>query len=563
MDEVISVANNYVAPTKQTNSAIDTIFCKVDIAGDTVLYQILYKDKSFVLLSGSKACLPILAYGEAGSRYPIWDNTHDVPGGLLDLLGQYEAQVRHCFENDKTTLSFQADWCQLISNTNVDSKSVSSIVVPILLTSEWGQSVSNDSKDSNAYNYYIDQPDGCSHNAPTGCCAVAMAQVLNYWKFPVYNVQGSRQFDWCNMANKLDTSSSNYENERNSVAWLMKECGRLADMDYGCGESVSDEMSICRGLIDLGYTNSSYLYRGDFYVYYNYNWEDILKTNLNAGMPVIYGAKAGNGYGHAFVVDGYSSDNKFHINWGRNGLWDNYYELRNLNPNDSIQFNSGHVAIFGILPSSSYSSFCDFDMDLCNHYDRYYNDLNLDELEPWENVPQTAQNLTSASSDCSSSADWYTIPTGEHSSYIAHESVVLQDGFHAERGSDFVAKILPCPNCDNNDRALSKGGNAAENMGTNVVEKSGMSDIKDTISIVKNEENLFPNPCKEKITYRGNGVDKVFVYDITGKPVYRWFVLSRTDKEISLDIKNIKTGLYLLYVVNKDGSHSVYKFVKE
>ncbi|MCQ2260706.1 MAG: hypothetical protein MJZ77_04855 [Bacteroidales bacterium] len=75
LNEIVYVSNNYAPPTKQSNNDVDTIYCEVDSLGDTVLYQILYKDKSFVLLSGSKACLPILAYGEAGSSFPIWDIT--------------------------------------------------------------------------------------------------------------------------------------------------------------------------------------------------------------------------------------------------------------------------------------------------------------------------------------------------------------------------------------------------------------------------------------------------------------------------------------------------------
>lgn len=35
LDEIISLANNYVLPTRQTNDAIDTIYCKVDPLSDT------------------------------------------------------------------------------------------------------------------------------------------------------------------------------------------------------------------------------------------------------------------------------------------------------------------------------------------------------------------------------------------------------------------------------------------------------------------------------------------------------------------------------------------------
>lgn len=113
MNEIMSLARNYVVPTKHANGAVDTIFCEVDDMGDNVLYQILYEDTSFVLVSGNKACLPILAYGDAGEKRPIWEAAHSAQDGLSDLIEQYEAQMRYCFNNDTIPLTHQSDWDRL------------------------------------------------------------------------------------------------------------------------------------------------------------------------------------------------------------------------------------------------------------------------------------------------------------------------------------------------------------------------------------------------------------------------------------------------------------------
>lgn len=565
LDEIISLANNYVLPTRQTNDAIDTIYCKVDPSGDTVLYQILYKNKSFVLLSGSKACQPILAYGEAGSQFPIWDDMHDTNGGTKALVGEYEAQVRHCFANDTITLSFQSEWSGLMSNT----RNSAYIVVPNLLTSQWGQQFSNDSTDTNAYNYYIAPlANGCI--PPTGCVAVAMAQIMNYWKYPVYDRRNSRQFDWCNMADKLVKSSVNYENERDAIAWLMEECGRMTNMNYTCSGSGTSCSNAYNAFKNLNYDNNTieaHLYVQ--YAQYSGDWEswvDKIKENINEKIPIFYGINSYTAGGHAVVLDGYDSENKFHINWGLKDSYDGYYSLDPLLLG-VIDFSIGHEAIFGIKPPSSDYDFCDFDLDLADHYHQYYTELELNELEPWENVPQTAQNLTSPSFCDNSAEDWRVIPTGEQSSYLAHKSVELLPGFHAERGSEFVAKIVPCPNCDNRNLDLSDGRDVADNDAgyddSAVDEKGSMFEDKGMEPVIKDGEKLFPNPSKDRITYKGNDVYRVFVYDMAGKPVFRWFIVSKTDDEVTIDIKNIEAGTYLLYVVNNDSSRSAYKFVKK
>lgn len=55
-------------------------------------------------------------------------------------------------------------------------------------------------------------------------------------------------------------------------------------------------------------------------------WEDLLRTELDAGRPVIYAAHGNSaGVGHAFVCDGYNMEGKFHFNFGWYGYSNGWF----------------------------------------------------------------------------------------------------------------------------------------------------------------------------------------------------------------------------------------------
>ena len=56
------------------------------------------------------------------------------------------------------------------------------------------------------------------------------------------------------------------------------------------------------------------------------SWENMIYSDLKAGHPVYYdGVNGSNTGAHAFVVDGYSSDGFFHLNWGWGGMSNGYF----------------------------------------------------------------------------------------------------------------------------------------------------------------------------------------------------------------------------------------------
>ena len=62
-------------------------------------------------------------------------------------------------------------------------------------------------------------------------------------------------------------------------------------------------------------------------------WIAMIKTELDAGRPVFYSASNEDGKGgHAFVCDGYDSEDYFHFNWGWYGKSNGYFRVNALEP---------------------------------------------------------------------------------------------------------------------------------------------------------------------------------------------------------------------------------------
>ena len=100
--------------------------------------------------------------------------------------------------------------------------------------------------------------------------------------------------------------------------------------------------------------NEYFKYSSSYYFDYrdNYSdavWIEMLKNNLDYGMPFIYSGY-GNVGGHAFCCDGYDDSDMFHFNWGWSGAYNAYFEVSNLNPG-TYTFSDGCGAGFGVMPA--------------------------------------------------------------------------------------------------------------------------------------------------------------------------------------------------------------------
>ena len=182
---------------------------------------------------------------ENGERAAAVQLPSQVSGFLDDLASQIRAAQQQDITQDRETA---AEWRQL--QTGELSASSSPLSAPDsvgpLLTTTWDQGQYYNAlcpEDANG-------PDG---HALTGCVATAMAQIINYWGYPVHgrgshsyqhNTYGtlsvnydSAIYDYAHMPSALTATST--PQQVNAVAQLMRDCGVAANMGYGPTESSS------------------------------------------------------------------------------------------------------------------------------------------------------------------------------------------------------------------------------------------------------------------------------------------------------------------------------------
>lgn len=98
--------------------------------------------------------------------------------------------------------------------------------------------------------------------------------------------------------------------------------------------------------------------------YSSSEWLQLIKSELDAGRPVYYAAGSETGSsGHAFVCDGYDSQDYVHINWGWYGTSNGYFLVSHLDPDDlgigggTGGYNLDQEIVTGIQPPTSGTSY--------------------------------------------------------------------------------------------------------------------------------------------------------------------------------------------------------------
>ena len=316
-------------------------------SGTTPFYIFnLENNGGWVIVAGDDAVMPILAYSKEGT----WDTNNIAPGAAY-MLDVYAASVADVQSNMPTN----EEWNGLLNPTDKKSKNTFQASVAPLITTRWNQ--------DNPYNYLCPFDAQANKKCVTGCVATAMAQIMNYHKCPPIG-QGSHSYSHSTYGtlsanfgntiydfnNMLDVySGNNYINaQRDAVATLMYHCGVAVNMDYepnGSGAYTSTVVTALKTYFKYG--NVSYLSKNS----YNATaWETLLINELDNQRPIIYdGTNPNTNLGHAWILDGYDAQNRFHMNWGWSGYADGYFVLTSLTPN-SDNYTASQNAVINIDP---------------------------------------------------------------------------------------------------------------------------------------------------------------------------------------------------------------------
>lgn len=164
-----------------------------------------------------------------------------------------------------------------------------------------------------------------------GCGPVAMAQMVNYLRYPSTSPDKSYEYEWHLMYNTLTVGLR--KEELVAVAKLISDCGISSLTDYGekgSSTSLSRMMGALKRLFN--YSDQISLYeRSQFNTPERDSlFRQLIFTELKARRPVLYrGYSEKEKVGHLFIIDG-CKKGKVHVNMGWGGNRDGYYDLDDL-----------------------------------------------------------------------------------------------------------------------------------------------------------------------------------------------------------------------------------------
>lgn len=355
-------------------------------------------------------------------------------------------------------------------------------------------------------------------------------------------------------------NNNNYTTQRNAVARLIRDCGLQVNMDY-CSDGKCQSSAYSSDVRDVmvdyfKYSEDAFYVPKNLSVIYANSWPTILKYYLDLGMPIYYKAHDPDEGGHAFVCDGYTNDNLFHFNWGWNGDHDGDFVITNLNP--SYNFSQDHAAIFNLHPQVTQDP-CDYELSLDLYYYYYYTLMGNTTPPPYQNVPYVLPVLKSSTvTNNYSQSSWRTIPSGATSEYLAHEEVLLQDGFYAEEGCDFLAYIVPCGLCDANPETLLSSEMSRDDNPISTAVKS-LQQQTETPSGV----SVYPNPVTGTLHIAllnpEEMVKQVVVTNLLGNIVLQQDNLP----DGTINTTPLANGMYIARICTTDGKIYHAKFVKK
>ncbi len=194
-----------------------------------------------------------------------------------------------------------------------------------LIRTQWGQHF--------PFNLLCPETDKSNEQNPyklAGCGPVAMAQVVNYHRYPSISPDGEYKYEWDLMFNTLNANVS--KKGIVAVAKLISDCGISSFTEYGDDWS-STYLDFIMGALKrlFGYSNNMSIYnRADFLTPKRDSlYRQLIFSELKAGRPVLYRGTSKKGDGHLFIIDGCKKD-KVHVNMGWAGESNGYYDLSDL-----------------------------------------------------------------------------------------------------------------------------------------------------------------------------------------------------------------------------------------
>lgn len=351
---------------------------------DAPLYLFNLDGGGYVVVSGDDRTTEILAFSEKGHI-----DANKMPLNMKNWLHGYVKKIQKLPAN-------------AVLQQRATTRTAKADLQPKLKTA-WGQD----------WPYNLHTPelfvkwDGneMTVNAATGCIATAMAQLLNFYRYPDATLNGVESYegvadvpvgysdvsedtvqvawkteamlagtpiDWANITDTYTQTSTDAQIE--AVSRLMQWCGLAANMQYGMESSARTD-SLTYALYEtFGYEDVYLLHQRN---YDAQGWIDVIYNVIAQEGPLLFGGDCPDDSGaHQFILDGYKNvdgTDYFYVNWGWDGDDDGYITLDVMRPNwifdddgNEIGFTESQVATPGMglngkgIEATDKRWYCDF-----------------------------------------------------------------------------------------------------------------------------------------------------------------------------------------------------------
>lgn len=314
-----------------------------DKNGITALFVIQFEPEGFVVISGSKKEVPILAFSENGTF--DYDVAKPADFGITDWIKERVGKI----EKIRETPSYKQDekikeqWDAYAPPTGTEPITGGGTIYEQkgpLTSTKWGQGAGYN---NNApYKSCTSTTNG---RASAGCVAVATAQIMKYWNYP-------NSYTWSAMP---DSTGSD------EASRLIYDIGVKVKMNYGCDGSAASVDDVEKVLENFGYSKDAK---------YVPTTSTAVVNQINNGWPVLMRGNSPNGgTGHAWVCDGYRrninivihnpgtvyeyessfvSDFYLRMNWGWSGLYNTAWFLYGVYTPGSSNYSSNSKMLINI-----------------------------------------------------------------------------------------------------------------------------------------------------------------------------------------------------------------------
>lgn len=310
-------------------------------------------NQGFTIVSADDVLPEIVGYADTGAF-----DDGNMPEGLAAFMDAYRKTATAILAGEQGATD------NLRELTAMRSARKATAVSPLLGSMAWNQ--------SEPYNNLCPLYNG-TDRAVTGCVATAMAQVMEYYKYPAtlqatipsytYKYNGNtitteaiakgEAYDWDNMLPRY-LNGAYTEAQANAVAKLMYHCGAAVKMQYGPSSGAHLEPEVLATYFGYDADLMQLVYRKAVTLD---KWTELLDNELEAGRPILYAGSSSSG-GHQFVCDGRDENGLYHINWGWSGSDNGYFDINILNPGYDASFPApdGYTwdadIIIGIAPDN-------------------------------------------------------------------------------------------------------------------------------------------------------------------------------------------------------------------